>query len=516
MSGNDPRSLKEAMSSPEWPEWEKAIQTELDTLRQMGTWELVDAPENRKPVSNKWVFVRKYDKNGNLQKYKARLVARGFSQIPGMDYNETFSPVVRLETIRAILALAVAENWEIQQMDVKGAYLNGKLKEEIYMDQPDGFSDGTSRLCRLIKTLYGLKQSGREWNEELDNKLGGIKFDRLHSDPCVYIRRNGNSIEIITIWVDDLLLFTNSKEQMVKLKDDLRGLFDITDLGEPNKLVGLEFTRDRERGTLTIRQTKYIESILERYGMHDANPVSTPLDPSIKLEPKEPNTEPLFQFGNFASLTGSLMYAAIGTRPDIAYAVNKLCSFNNNPDLAHWTAAKRVLRYLKGTKELGIAYRRKGNQGEFYGYADASFATNHDLSSTSGNVFLLNGGAITWSSKRETTPALSTAEAEFTSMARAEKDVIWLRNLYTEIGYEPKDATILYGDNKSAIAIVTNAQFHKRAKYFDLNNLRMRKTIKIGWLTLVYCPTDEMTADILTKALPHQKHMLHSEGLGLR
>ena len=209
------------------------------------------------------------------------------------------------------------------------------------------------------------------------------------------------------------------------------------------------------------------------------------------------------------------MYAAIGTCPDIVYAVNKLCSFNNNPDLAHWTAAKRILRYIKGTKELGIMYQRKGNQGEFYGYVDASFATNHDLLSTSGNVFLLNGRAITWSSKRETMPALSMAEAEFTSMARAEKDVIWLRNLYTEIRYEPKDATILYGDNKLAIVIVMNAQFHKQAKYFDLNNLHMRKTIKIGWLMLIYCPTDEMTTDILTKALPRQKHMLHSEGLGL-
>ena len=187
MSGKDPKSLKEAMSSPEWPEWEKAIQTELETLKHMGTWELVDAPNNRKPIMNKWVFVRKYDKDGILQKYKARLVARGFSQMPGMDYNETFSPVVRLETILAILALAVAEDWEIQQMDIKGAYLNNKLKEDIYMDQPQGYNDGTSRVCHLIKALYGLKQSGREWNKELDSKLGGTNFKCLYTDPCVYI-----------------------------------------------------------------------------------------------------------------------------------------------------------------------------------------------------------------------------------------------------------------------------------------------------------------------------------------
>ena len=287
----DPKSLKEAMCSPEWPEWEKAIQTELETLRKMGTWELCDPPEGCKPIMNKWVFVKKYDKDGNLQKFKARLVARGFTQVPGMDYNETFSPVVCLETIRAILALAVAENWEIQQINVKGAYLNGKLKEEIYMEQFTGYGNGTTRLCHLIKTLYGLKQSGREWNEELDSKLGSIKFERTYSDPCVYVRHAGDSIEIITVWVDNLLLFTNSKEKMSKLKSELKGLFDITDLGEPNKLVGLEFTRDRDRGTLTICQTQYIESMLERFELEDANTVSTPLELNTKLGPRELNEE---------------------------------------------------------------------------------------------------------------------------------------------------------------------------------------------------------------------------------
>ena len=257
-------------------------------------------------------------------------------------------------------------------------------------------------------------------------------------------------------------------------------------------------------------------SILEKYSMHDGNAVSTPLDPNAKLEPCESSAAPASQYGNYASLTGSLMFAAIGTRPDIAYAVNKPYSFNNNPDMVHWTAAKHILRYLRGTKELGITYTRGAASAEFHGYADTSFASNHDLTSTSGGMFILNGGAIAWSSKKELSPALSTAEAEFNSMARAEKVIIWLRNLYKEIGYEPQKATILYGDNKSAIAIVTNAQFHKRAsKYFDLKNLHMRGSIRLGWLTLVYCPTNEMTADILTKALPCQPHMLHTKGLGL-
>ena len=514
LGGQDPKTLQEAKNSPDWPQWEKAIQIELDTLNQMGTWEIVDAPEGRKPITNKWVFVRKYDKDGNLQKYKARLVARGFSQVPGMDFNETFSPVVRLETIRAILALAVAEDWEIQQMDVKGAYLHGTLKEEIYMDQPDGYSDGTSRLCRLIKTIYGLKQSGREWNEELDMKLLTANFSRLYSDPCVYIRQSEGSIEIITVWVDDMLLFTNSKERMDALKQELRTLFDITDLGEPSKLVGLEITRDRPNGTLTIKQTKYIESLLQKYGLQDANPVTIPMDPTLKLESAPITTSDTNW--NYASLTGSLMYAVIGTRPDITYAVNKLCSFTSNPDLEHWTAAKRILRYLKGTKDLGITYMKSDPNEEFHGYADASLGNNYDMTSTSGNVFLLHNGAITWSSKKQKVVATSTTESEFISMVQATRQVVWLRNLYTELGYEPTKATTLYADNRSAIAIATDGKFHQRTTHFKLKYLRTRQHIQDGTVNVTDCRTDDMTADIFTKALDRAKHQQFTRTLGLR
>ena len=177
LGNKDPKTLKEAMKSPNWPEWKKTIKTELMTLEQMGTWELANAPKDRKPITNKWVFMKKYNKDGDLQIYKARLVARGFSQIPGMDYNQTFAPVVRLETIRTILALAVKNDWEIQQMDIKGTYLNGDLKEEIYMNQPEGFDDGTSHLCHLIKTIYGLKQSSQEWNHKLNTKLTEMGFE---------------------------------------------------------------------------------------------------------------------------------------------------------------------------------------------------------------------------------------------------------------------------------------------------------------------------------------------------
>src|SRR5882757_2638359 len=206
----------------------------------MGTWKLVDKPADAVPISNKWVFLKKYNKLGDLLKYKGRLVAKGCAQRPGQDYLETFSPVVRLETIRAILALAALKGLKIQQMDVKGAYLNSILKEKVYMRQPEGFDDGTGRVCQLVKTLYGLKQSGREWNKELDQQLKEKEFTNLKSDPCTYIRRTKDELEIITVWVDDLLLFTLTERSMSNLKAELQSLFKITDMGDPAKIVGIE------------------------------------------------------------------------------------------------------------------------------------------------------------------------------------------------------------------------------------------------------------------------------------
>ena len=244
----NPMTLQEAQDSDEWPEWEKAIATELEQLRDMGTWDLVDLPDERRPVGNKWVFLKKFTKTGILQKYKARLVAKGYSQIPGMDFSQTFSPVVRLETIRMILALAVNMDWEMTQMDVKGAYLNGNLEEEVYMKQPEGYGDGTDKVCQLIKTLYGLKQAGREWNKKLDASLKGQGFHSLLADPCVYIRETEDHLEIITVWVDDLLLFADTSDIMDNLKKEIQTLYEVSDLRSPQKIVGIEIDHNCTEG----------------------------------------------------------------------------------------------------------------------------------------------------------------------------------------------------------------------------------------------------------------------------
>jgi len=518
IAGDEFTSLSEAKRSADWPEWEKAMQAELKQLNEMGTWELVDKPPDTLPITNKWVFVRKRNKLGEIIKYKARLVARGYSQWPGQDYNETYSPVVRVDTLRAILALVPIKRLKVQQMDIKGAYLNGILKENIYMEQPEGFDDGTGRICRLIKTLYGLKQSGHEWNKALDSKLIKFGFSRLISDQCVYINQDGDKISIITVWVDDLLLFTSTDELMTKTKNYIKSEWETTDIGEPTKIVGIEITINEN--SISISQQKYIENILRQEHMNNANPVGTPLDHNVQIEPN-PDGNQGSRSNSYARLIGELQWVANVTRPDIAYAVNRLATYTANPSLQHVGALKRILRYLAGTKNLGITYSKNLDHDQlstlnlFYGYADAAYANSDDLKSTSGYVFLASGGAITWRSKKQTTRALSSTEAEYVALSEAGRELCWLRSLYHELGITQKSPTILRGDNNGSIAMVKNPQFHQRSKHIDIRYHWIRDEIIKKTIDLESCRDPDQAADILTKALPKPKHQRHVSDMGL-
>jgi hypothetical protein len=515
LGGDDPKSLKEARTSPEWPEWERAINAELDQLNEMGTWSLVEKPTDAIPIANKWVFTKKYGKSGELLKYKGRLVAKGCSQRPGYDYLETFSPVVRLETIRAILALAAIHDFRIQQMDVKGAYLNGTLNEKVYMRQPEGYDDGSGRVCLLEKTLYGLKQSGREWNKELDLKLTKHGFAQLKADPCAYTRISGG-LEIITVWVDDLMLFATSEDLMAEMKGNLRSEWEVTDLGEPAKIVGIEITRKDK--SITISQERYIDAILEKEGMQRANPVAMPLDPNTPLEPN-PDRNEGDRSNSYARTLGKLQFLANTTRPDISYTVNQLAVYTANPSLQHTGALKRILRYLKGTKSFGITYSAAPNKNRdtnlFQGYTDAAYANSEGRKSTTGYVYLAGGGAITWMSKKQSVVALSSTDAEYVALSEAGREACWLRSLYHELGYDQAKPTQIRCDNNGAIAMARNPQFHKRAKHIDIRWHWIRDQVQEGTIDVQSCRDPEQTADVLTKALARPKHRKHSEEMGL-
>ena len=355
----------------------KAIQNELTQFQQMGTCRLVNKPPNAIPIANKWTFIKKRNKIREVIKYKARLVAKGCAQWPGYDYVETYSPIVWMETIQAILVLVPLKGLKIQQMDIKGAYLNWQLKEKVYMQQPEGYEDTTGQICKLVKTLYGLKQSGHEWNREFDKKLKKFRFQHLRSDPCIYIKQDGDNLVIATVWVDNILLFASSDELMQQTKLDLCTEWVMTNLSEPTKIIGIEITQTEN--SITISQKLYIKSILEHEGLSEINSVGTPLDLNIKLRPNPDGNEGNWSH-SFTRLLRELQYLANRTRPDIAFTVNRLAAYTANPSLQHVMALKQILWYLAGTINFGITYSKTSNHDNFNifnGFSDAAHA-NHD------------------------------------------------------------------------------------------------------------------------------------------
>jgi hypothetical protein len=381
------------------------------------------------------------------------------------------------------------------------------------MRQPEGFDDGTGRVCLLEKSLYGLKQAGREWNILLNKIMVKLGYTRLRSDPCAYVKRRGKDFTVVTVWVDDLLLFATTPELMEKIKNDLHSHWEMTDLGEPSKIVGIEVKQSQN--SITISQKLYIESILKREGMERANPVGMPLDPNVPLEPNPEGNEGN-RSNSYAKLLGELQYIANATRPDIAYAVNRLASYTANPSLQHTTALKRILRYLSGTRTYGITYHRVPEYSNlFYGFADAAYANADDYKSTSGYVFIAGGGAITWRSKKQTTIALSSTEAEYVALSEAAREAFWLRNLYSELGFDQKEPTLIRGDNDGSIAIAQNPQFHKRSKHIAIRWHWIRDQVQAGNITIESCRDPDQTADVLTKSLARPKHRKHTSEMGI-
>ena len=345
--------------------------------------------------------------------------------------------------------------------------------------------------------------------------MKGFDFKRISSDPCVYIKRDGDDVVIFTVWVDDLLLFATSDKLMEQTISDVKSVWEVTVLGEPTKIVGIEITQTDD--SITISQKLYIKSILEREGLSGINSVTTPLDPNVKLEPNPDGNEGN-RSNSFARLLGELQFLANGTRPDIAFAVNRLASYTANPSLQHVTALKRILRYLSGTKDLGITYSKTSTNPQdnsFYGFADAAFANHDDHKSTSGYVFLAAGGAITWKSKKQTSIALSSTEAEYVALSEAAREACWLRNFYEELGYPQEFPITIKGDNEGSIAMAKNQQFHSRSKHIAIRWHWVRELVEQELIKIESCRDPQQTADILTKALPRPKHCQHTLEMGL-
>lgn len=510
---DDPISLKDAKERSDWPKWKEAMDIEMDQLTKRGTYKLVELPLDRKTIASKWVFRIKRDHNGKITKYKARLVAKGFSQIPGIDFVETFAPVMRLETFRLLMALATKLDLLIHVVDVVGAYLNGTLKETIFMAQPPDYDDDTGRVSLLLKPLYGLKQAGRAWNEELNQSFFEMKFIRLFSDQCVYIRHQEHDLVLASVHNDDITMLGSDIDAIKRAKAELGKHFTITDLGEAKQVVGLELERNLEEGTLKLSQKQYIQRTLEKFGMADSHPVGTPLDPNVKLI-KLPDTEN-YDIPEYRSAIGSLMYAAIGTRPDISFAVQHLSQFMSNPAPAHWTAVKRVFRYLNGTRGFGIIYNREGEILPL-AYSDADWGSDvNDRKSVSGYVFQMMAAPISWQSKKQPTIALSSMEAEYMAESLATRQIIWLRSFTAELGIPYPGPTTLNVDNQGAIDFSNNAINHSRTKHIDIQHHFVREKLISNEIEIQYCATENNLADLFTKALAKPRHEELVKRLGM-
>jgi hypothetical protein len=404
--------------------------------------------------------------------------------------------------------------FHIHQLDIKGAYLNGTLKERVYMKQPKGYDDRTGCVCRLIKTLYGLKQAGREWNIELDTRLQKRGYQRFRSDPCIYIWRERDNFVIITIWVDDMLLFVTTFELKRKAIRDIESEWEITDLRTPTKIVRIELAISPE--SISISSRSYIDSILAQEGLDRCSAVSTPLDLNVTIVPN-PKGNAGDHSNSYASLLGELQYIANATCPDISYVVNRLASYTANPSLQHTTALKRILQYLCGMKTYCITYKALPDRAEFFtGYADTAYANTDECCLTTGYVFLAGDGAITWCSKKQISTSLSSMQAEYIAISKAMRKACWLWNLYTELGVLNTDMpTTIKGDNDGLIAMARNPQFHKRTKHIAIRWHWIRELVQEGTISLDSIQDPDQTADILTKALPRQKHKKHINELGL-
>lgn len=501
----EPDTMEEALSGLNAKEWKNAMNNEYESLLQNNTWTLVTLPEGKRAIPCKWVYKMKTNADGEVVRYKARLVIKGFIQKKGIEYNEIFAPVVRHTSIRYLLALAVKYNLFIVQMDAVTAFLQGDIDTEIYMLQPPSYEYG-EEVCKLNKSIYGLKQASRQWNLKLTSVLKELGLKSTSVDPCIYHKTYDGIILFILIYVDDLLLFYNNEEIGKEIKQQLKCKFNMKELGNVQHFIGWRIKQNLTRDEISIDQTVYIEKILQRFNMSDCNPVHTPCEPNVKLISTE-NKKNILTNIPYQEAIGSLLYLSQGTRPDICFIVNKLSSFNKKPEQQHWLALKRVLRYIKGTKDYKLIFKKNKEDKRLFGYCDSDWASDvNSRRSCSGYTFMFQGAAISWCSKRQSTVALSTMEAEYMSLATATQEAMWLRHLESELHHNIGNSpTVIYCDNQSAIKFAGTESYCARSKHIDIRYHFLREKIATNKIEVIYIGTENMVADILTKSTSQMK-----------
>eukprot|EP00253_Pinus_taeda_P010100 PITA_10100 len=439
---------------------------EINAIERNKTWDLVELPKGKEVIGIKWIYKIKSNAKGKIEGHKAMLVVKGYKQQYGRDYEETFALVSRMRTVRAVLSIAAQNKWKVYQMDVKSAFLNRVLMEEVYIEQPLGYvkKDQEHKVCRLKKALYGLKQAPRACYSRIDSYLLEIEFEKCEGEPTVYIKEK-NRIEV-----------------------------------------------DQNENGIFISKARYVNEVLERFHMQECKAAITPTVMGLKLRKEDNNKD--FDPSLYKSIVGSLMYLT-ATRPDIMYAVSLISRFMERPKEAHWQAAKRILRYVKGTKKFGILYTIS-ECSDLVGYTDSDWAGSvDDRKSTFGYVFHMSSGAISWASKKQPIVTLSIAEVEYVAATTTTCQAVWMRRMLRSLGQKQVKRTVIYCDNNSAIALSKNSVFHKRTKHIETRFHYIRELVNNGEIVLVHCKTQEQVADILTKPLGHKSFEFLRKCMGM-
>ena len=493
LSKEEPKKVEDALKDPDWI---KAMQEELNEFKRNEVWTLVPRPKNRSVVGTKWVFRNKTDSDGVITRNKARLVAKGYSQQEGIDYDETFAPVARLEAIRLFLAYAAHKKFKVFQMDVKSAFLNGKLEEEVFVEQPPGFVDSKhpDYVYRLDKALYGLKQAPRAWYETLAKFLLESGFTRGTIDKTLFYFNQGDDMLLVQIYVDDIIFGSTNDKLCKKFAKLMQSRYQMSMMGELSYFLGLQ-VKQTEDG-IFINQAKYTRNLLKKYGMLDSSSATTPMATATKLG-KDIGAK--VDMTEFRGMIGSLLYLT-ASRPDIMFATCLCARFQADPRESHLVAVKRIFRYLKGTITLGLWYPRESDFN-LCGYSDSDFAgCTVDRKSTSGSCQFLGNRLISWYSKKQVSLANSTAEAEYIAAGSCCAQILWMKNQLQDYGLRYSKIPI-YCDNQSAIAMTGNPVQHSKTKHISLRYHFIREHVEEGDIELHFVTTDQQLADIFTKPL---------------
>lgn len=490
-----PHTFEEAMESTENQKWKRAMDSEIKSLKENKTWELVENVENKRVLEVKWVYTRKSDDS-----YKARLVVRGFQQTNVVD--DIYAPVAKSQTLKILLAFCCQNGLMIEQVDVVTAFLNGKVISEVYVNQPKGYENRTNKVCKLLKALYGLRESPRAWYECFDKYVTKLKFERSNVDNCLYTYGKGDERVYMLLYVDDLLICSKNKINIERLKKALMNKFKMKELGEIKEYLGISIENNYRENVVTMNQTKYIESLARKYQIESGRLYSTPMETNLKIEKADECNSRI----KYRNLIGALLYISSNTRPDISFSVNYLSRYQNNSNESHWKYALRILKYLYLTKDLKLIFERNMNIEILDCHVDADWAgDNVDRKSTTGYMIRLFGNVIDWKSRKQKGVTKASTYAEYVALSEAVSEVKFIVELLKDFKIELQTPVKIFEDNSGAVNIANYGNFTKNSKHVEIHYHYVHEYIMEGLIEVCKISSDENVADIFTKALCKRK-----------